>query len=63
MLAQEKASNEEPGQDEEDVDADESARRSRDLGVEQEDGEDGDASQALELGAKDSAVRAGHRSP
>ena len=53
-LAHEEPGDQEPRQDEEDVDPDEAAAHRRQAGVEREDQEDGDATQALE-------VRAGSR--
>jgi hypothetical protein len=51
-LVPQQAGDQEPGDDEEDVDPDESAGDARHFGVEQHDGDDGDGAQAFDVGAK-----------
>lgn len=58
-LTDEQAGDEVAGHDEEDVHADESARETRNPGVEGEDREDGDGAQPLDVGPERRAVRAG----
>ena len=51
-LAHQQAGDEEAGDDEEDVDADEAAARARNAGMEQQHRPDGDGPEALDVGAE-----------